>query len=205
MLARVSTICFFTNNKRSGLIRGNMKQHIKASLCLMATMLIAGCQSNEAPSPAIITNTFTQEAEPRIRKLPGVSACDAIVKSNIEVIYTGSWREKDGTEAQPHTLIVMKQQGLNNTVYSASDVWKPWGFDKPTCKFTTVVRDGNSITILNKLRGGKASARYQLNGDTATGEYEIGNKTWPITMTRYWADGIDELGGFDLDSNVSEF
>lgn len=171
----------------------------------MATGLLSACQSNEAPPPTIISNTFAQEAEPRILNLAGIRACGGIVKSNIEAIYTGSWREKNGEEAQPHTLVIMKPEGLSNSVYYASGIWKPWGANKPSCDFLDVNRDGNSITILNKPGGGKASARYQLNGETATGEFENGGKTWPITMTRYWADGIDELGGFDLGSNVSEF
>jgi hypothetical protein len=182
-----------------------MKQHIQGLLCLMATGLLAACQSNETPPPTIISNTFAQEAEPRILNLAGIKACGGIVKSNIEVIYTGSWREKNGEEALPHTLVIMKPEGLSNSVYYASGIWKPWGAKKPSCDFLDVIRDGNTLTIANKLRGGKASARYQLNGETATGEYENGGKTWPITMTRYWADGIDELGGFDLEPNGSEF
>lgn len=182
-----------------------MKQHSHGLLCLFATVLIAGCQSNEAPPPTIISNSLALEAEPRILELPGVSACGGIVKSNIEAIYTGTWLERNGQEALPHTLVIMKPDGLSNSIYYASGIWKPWGAKKPSCDFLDVKREGNSITTANKLRGGKASARYQLNGAMATGEFENGGKTWPITMTRYWADGIDELGGFDLNPNAPQF
>lgn len=181
-----------------------MKQHIKTLLCVFATALIAGCQSNEPKPPTIISNSFTQEAEPRILELPGVKVCGGIVKSNIEAIYTGRWSQKNGEEGQPHTLVVMKPVGASATVYLASDPWKPWGFKKARCGLHTVKREGNTITLLNKLRGGKASVRYQLNGETATGELENGGKTWPITMSRYWADGVDELSGFELEPETNE-
>ncbi len=162
---------------------------------LLSALLLSGCQSTEK-TPTIVSNTISVEAEPQIRSLPGVKSCGAIVKSNIESIYTGRWRELNGEEALPHTLIVMKPVGVTSSVYYATDVWKPWGAKRPSCDLFKAVRDGNSIALPNKLRGGKASARYQLNGETATGEYENGGKTWPITMTRYWADGLDELSGF---------
>lgn len=171
----------------------------KTTLLFVSLLALSACQSaenNAASKPVIIMNTQPIEAEPQIRALPGVASCDAIVKSNIEVIYTGRWQETNGAEAQPHTLIVMKPQGITNSVYFASDAWKPWRMNKPTCGFYEVVRDGNSIFLLNKLRGGKASAKYQLNDTTATGQFENTGKTWAITMTRYWADGVDELSGF---------
>ncbi len=171
----------------------------KSVIALFGALLFSACQSAEnANKPAvIINNTQFEETQPRLASLPGVSACGAIVKSNIEVIYTGRWLEQNGSEAQPHTLIVMKPQGVTNQVYFASDAWKPWRINKPACGFFVASRDGNSIALINKLRGGAASANYQLNGETATGQFENKGKTWPITMTRYWADGVDELSGFE--------
>lgn len=182
-----------------------MKPHIQGLFGVLTSVLIAGCQSDEPTPPTIISNSLIVEAQPQIRSLPGIQACGAIVKSNIETIYTGRLLEKNGEEALPHTLVVMKPEGLSNSVYYATDIWKPWGAKKPSCEFADVKREGNSITLLNKLRGGNASARYQLNGETATGEFENGGKIWPITMSRYWADGVDELSGFDLDPNAPQF
>lgn len=182
-----------------------MKQNIQGLLCLLATVLLVACQSNDAPPPTIISNSFTQEAEPRILSLPGIATCGGIVKSNIEAIYTGSWRDKTGEAALPHTLVIMKPDGLSNTVYFASDIWKPWGIKKPSCEFVDVIRNGNSITLGSTLAGNKVSARYQLNSGTATGELTINSKTWPITMTRYWADGIDELGSFEPAVEAPQF
>lgn len=182
-----------------------MKQHFQGFLCLSAMALLTACQSNDAPPPTVISNSFAREAEPRILNLPGVQACGGIVKSNIEAIYTGSWLERNGEEAQPHTLVIMKPDGVSHNVYYASDIWKPWGAKKPSCEFVDATREGNSITLLNKLGAGRSSARYQLNGETATGELETIGKSWPITMSRYWADGVDELGGFDFEPNAPQF
>ena len=161
----------------------------KYNLFVVFAFIVTGCQSienNASTEPEAIAQVAAEKTEPRIIGLPGIAACDTIIKSNIETIYTGRWLEKDGQEAQPHTLVVMKPTSDSQVVYYASSIWKPWGFKSPSCKRLNAVRDGNSISLLNEFRDGKASARYELNGEKATGEFENNGKTWPTNMNRYW-------------------
>ncbi len=136
----------------------------KYNLFVVFAFIVTGCQSienNASTEPEAIAQVAAEKTEPRIIGLPGIAACDTIIKSNIETIYTGRWLEKDGQEAQPHTLVVMKPTSDSQVVYYASSIWKPWGFKSPSCKRLNAVRDG--IQFLYSMNSGMEKQARAMN------------------------------------------